>query len=224
MLSKLKGFPVPASLHHVYLENSQDSHWSPDSKNTLHSCQEHRTVRPCCFVKDVANGSTNQQFLGDAHSASLEFCTARRLIICRGLFLSQAGTRVTGDAPALRHCRAGSTTRHPNYSDSTSRGKVKISRLPPGWASLLPPPSFDLTLIPSHSPESAQVGGLFPGWAMAAPRTDSSTLNYPWAPWRANEEWVRRAHCHAPTFPHCSTADWTMKGSLKTLGTNSFPP
>lgn len=222
MRSKLKGFPVPASLHHVYLENSQHSHLSPDSKNTLHSCEEYQCS--CCFVKNVANGSTNQQFPRDAHSASLEFCTAWCLIICRGLFLSQAGTRVTGDAPALRHCRARSTTRHPNYSDSTSRGEVKIWLLPPGWASLLPPPSFDLTLIPSHSPESAQVGGLFPGWAMAAPRTDSSTLNYPWAPWRANEEWVRRAHRHAPTFPHCDTADWTMKGSLKTFGTNSFAP
>lgn len=127
-------------------------------------------------------GNTNGQFLGDAHSSLLEFRTARCLIICRGLFLSQVGTRVTGDAPALRHRRAGSTTRHPNCSDSTSRGKVKIWLLAPGWASLLPPPCFDLTLIPSHSLESAQVGGLFPGWTTAAPRTDLPTLNYPWAP------------------------------------------
>lgn len=73
-----------------------------------------------------------------------------------------------------------------------------------------PPPLTSLSSL-SHSPESAQVGGLFPGWAMTAPRTDSSTLNYPWAPWRANEEWARRAHRHVATFPRSSAVDWTLK-------------
>lgn len=125
---------------------------SPDSTNTLHSCEECRTVCSCCFVNNLSNYSANQQFLGDAHPTSLEFRAALRFIICRGLFLSQGGTWVTGDAPALRHCWAGSTVRNPNDSDSTSRGEVKISLLPAGRASLLPPPSSDLTLIPVSLP------------------------------------------------------------------------
>lgn len=124
----------------------------PDSTNTLHSCEQHRTLCPCWFVNNLPNGSAHQQFLGDAHPTSLEFRAAGRFIICRGLFPSQRGTWVTGDAPALRHCRAGSTVRNPNYSDSTSRGEVKISLLPADWPGLYPPPPIDLTLIPVSLP------------------------------------------------------------------------
>lgn len=54
---------------------------------------------------------------------------------------------------------------------------------------------------PSHSLEKVPVGGLSPGWPMAAPWADSSTLNYPQPPWRANIEWLKHARC---VIPSCS--------------------
>lgn len=44
------------------------------------------------------------------------------------------------------------------------------------------------------------------------PWTDSSTLNYPQAPWKASVEWLRHVHCVIPSaFLHSSAADWTIK-------------
>lgn len=52
------------------------------------------------------------------------------------------------------------------------------------------PPLTSLS-SPSHSLQSAPVGGLLPQRTTAAIWTDSSTPNYPQVPRRASEEWAR---------------------------------
>lgn len=52
-------------------------------------------------------------------------------------------------------------------------------------------------LWPLNPFKKVPVGGLSPGWLMAAPWADSSTLNYPQSPWRVNAERMRHAlYCH----------------------------
>lgn len=60
---------------------------------------------------------------------------------------------------------------------------------------LLFPSFFWLLSHPLLTPKEVPVGGLSPGWLMAAPWADSSTLNYPQASWGAHVEWLSHTQC-----------------------------